>query len=342
VSEFEPALELFSDVLRNARFPAEEVRRELPRRQNAILAERDNPSVVLTNAVLDALYGSKHAYGVSLLGTQTSMKQVRPDELRAFHRTQVRPDRVTVAASGDISKAALLEALEKVFGSWQGRGVTSKPLPDPPAAAGGARILLVDRPGATQSHVAVADIGVARKTPDYEPLVVLNTILGGQFSSRLNLNLREAHAYTYGAGSVFDMRRFAGPFRTFGAIVKESTGPAIGEIFREIARLRSEPVTPQELSAAQTYLVRRLPARFETTSSTADALSTLAIYELPLDEYATYPARIARVTAADVQRVANAYLHPERMRIVVLGDAAALRPGLEALGLGAVEPRAMP
>jgi predicted Zn-dependent peptidase len=334
-----PALELFADVVQNPSFPPAEVRRELPRRLNAIAQQRDNPSVVLGNLVAETLYGPAHAYGVSLLGTEATMKHARPDELRTFHRAQIRPDRATLVAAGDVSRQALLAALETTFAGWKGAAAKPRPLLEPAPRAGGGRIVLIDRPGATQSHVALADVGVPRKTPDYAALVVLNTILGGQFSSRLNLNLRETHAYTYGAGSAFDMRRGAGPFRTFGAILRESTGPAVTEMWRELERMRNEPVSAEELAAAQAYLVGRLPARFETAASTADALGALAVHDLPLDEYATYPARIARVTAADVQRAAQTYLRPERLRIVVLGDAASVRAPLEALKLGPVELR---
>ena len=334
-----PALELLSDVVRNASFPQAEVQRELPRRLNAIAQQKDSPGIVHSNVIADALFGPKHAYGTSLLGTEASMKYVSAGELRAFHRAQLRPDHMTVTAAGDITREALLAALEPSFGTWTGKAAPAARLPDPAPPSGKARILLVDRPQATQSHVALADIGVPRKTPDYDALVVLNTILGGQFSSRLNLNLREAHAYTYGAGSSFDMRRNPGPFRTSGAIVREATAPAVTEMWREIERIRNEPVTEEELAAAQAYLVRRLPARFETAAATADALSALAIYELPLDEYATYPARISRVTRADIQRVAKTYLRPERLRIIVLGDAITVRPALEALKIGDVELR---
>jgi zinc protease len=333
------ALEILSDVVQNATFPEAEVKRELPRRLNAILQERDDPNAQHTNAVIDALYGARHPYGVSLLGTDAEIKNLRAEDLRAYHRAHVRPDRTTIVASGDVRPADLVPLLENAFGAWKGTSRAAVKLGEPAPAAKAPRILLVDRPGATQSHVALCHVGVPRKTPDYDALVVMNTIFGGQFSSRLNLNLREAHAYTYGAGSLFDMRREAGPYRTYGAIVGESTLPAIREILAEIDRVRRDPVSDDELAAAKAYLIRRLPARFETAGATTDALAVLVAYDLPLDEYATYPARIAAVTRDQVKRVAEARLLPDKLRIVVLGDAAKVRPALESAGLGEIEVR---
>ena len=182
--------------------------------------------------------------------------------------------------------------------------------------------------------VAVAEVGVARATPDWAALQVMNAILGGKFSSRLNLSLREKHAYTYGASSGFDMRHGAGPFRAGGEIVREHTVEAVQEILAELSRIRSEPVSDEELTDAKGALIDALPARFETAGETAGALAQLAIHGLPLDEYATRAARLSAVTATDVLRVAHEHLRPERMRVVLVGDVAAFREKLAALGLG--------
>ena len=175
------------------------------------------------------------------------------------------------------------------------------PAPDDKAA----RIVLIDRPGASQSNVAVALPGVPRTSKDFDAILMMNTILGGQFSSRLNMNLREKHAYTYGAGSCFDFRHGAGPFRAGGAIVRESTEPAIREMLTEIERMRTELVIDEELADAKANVIKQLPARFETAGATAATLASLAIYGLPLDEFATRPARLQKVTREDVKRVAD-------------------------------------
>jgi predicted Zn-dependent peptidase len=175
---------------------------------------------------------------------------------------------------------------------------------------------------------------VARTSRDYVPLLVMNTILGGMFSSRINLNLREAHAYTYGARSSFAWRRGAGPFTIGGAIAAPSTAPAVQEIFNELRRIRDTVVTDEELLAAKARLTESLPARFETGEQTAAAVADLFVYGLPLDEYATLTARVNAITPAEVQRVARQYLDVDHARVVVVGDATLVAPGLEALGLG--------
>jgi zinc protease len=248
-----------------------------------------------------------------------------------------------VTIAGDIDKAAAVALVEKSFGAWKGKATARNVPKDPPAVGKGEkRIFVLDRPGATQSEVAVTLAGVPRKSADFDALMLMNTLLGGQFTSRLNLNLREKHAYTYGARSSFDMRHGPGPFTAGGAIMTPATGPAVKETFAEIERLRKEEVPADELADAKANLTRQLPARFETAGETAGTLARLAIYGLPLDEPATRPARIAKITAADVKRVAEKYLRPEHMRVIVVGDAAVIEKELAGLALGGVEVRRPP
>jgi predicted Zn-dependent peptidase len=195
----------------------------------------------------------------------------------------------------------------------------------------------VDVPGAAQSQVYLADEGVALGTPDRTPLNVMNLILGGLFSSRINLDLREAHAYTYGAHSRFSMRHGAGPFMAGGAMFAQHTGDAIREIAAQIGRIRDEAVTADELADAKEHAKHALPARFESVDEVTDALQDIAVYSLPLDEYATLAARIDAVTAADVQRVAKQWLRPDSMRVVVTGDRAKIEKDLTPIG--PIEPR---
>ncbi len=178
----------------------------------------------------------------------------------------------------------------------------------------------------------MAEEGAPLDTPDRIALGVMNAILGGMFSSRINLDLREAHSYTYGAHSRFAMRHGAGPFVAGGAIFAAHTVDAVNELLAQVARIRDEPVTAAELADAKENAKLALPARFEGVDDVTGALGDIAAYGLPLDEYATRAARIDAVTAADVQRVAKKWLHPEGLRIVVTGDRAKLESGLSALG----------
>jgi zinc protease len=187
--------------------------------------------------------------------------------------------------------------------------------------------------------VYLADEGAPFSTPDRIALGVMNAILGGMFSSRINLDLREAHAYTYGAHSRFSMRHGAGPFIAGGAIFSQHTGDALKVLLAHVARIRDEAVTPEELADAKENARLALPARFESVDDVTGALQDLAVYRMPLDEYAKRAAEIDRVTVADVQRVARQWLHPDAMRIVVTGDRAKIETALAALGLGAIELR---
>jgi predicted Zn-dependent peptidase len=180
---------------------------------------------------------------------------------------------------------------------------------------------------------------VARSSRDYAAIVVMNAILGGMFSSRINLNLRERHAYTYGAGSAFQFRHGAGPFSIGGAIVTDHTADAVHEILEELNRIRTSDVTADELSLAKARITESLPSRFETTDQTASAVADVFAYNLPLDEYATITQRINAVTAADVRRVAQQYLDPDRARVIVVGDRDTVEPGLRNLHIGEIEIR---
>ncbi|WP_437837299.1 M16 family metallopeptidase [Sorangium sp. So ce1153] len=340
---FGEMLTLLGDAYMNPAFAPAEIERERSRRITQLAEMNDRPASLLSIAQGMVLYPEGHPYSAPLLGTEAALKKITAGALAKFHAAQFRPELTTVAIAGNITKADAVKEVERVFGAWKGpNGAPPVPaqaeLPaDPPALGAGApRIVLVDRPGLTQSTVTVTLPGVPRATKDYDAILVMNTLLGGQFSSRLNLNLREKHAYTYGARSGFDMRHGAGPFAAGGAVVRENTGPAVREIFAEIDRMRREPVTLEELADAKANLIRQLPARFETAGATASTVASLAVYDLPLDEFGTRPARIQRITPEDVQRVAQKYLAPEQLRVVLVGDASAVGEQLSALQLGPV------
>jgi predicted Zn-dependent peptidase len=338
--KFADALTLAADIVENPAFKKEEIERERSHRLTAIAQENDRPATILSNTVGDVLYPASHPYASSLLGTADAVKHLGAGDLARYHDEAFRPDRLTVAVSGDVRFDDVVAQVTRAFGSWKGQSPKAKvPAAPPEPKSDVPRVVLVDRPGATQSSVALTLVGVPRQNKDYDALLVMNTILGGAFSSRLNMNLREAHAYTYGAGSSFDFRHGPGPFRAGGAIVREKTGPAVTEILKELDRLRTDPVSDAELADAKAYLVRTLPARFETTGNTADTLASLAVYGLPLDEYATRPARFGKVTADDVKRVAATYLAPGAYHLVVVGDAKVVEAQLGEVGLGQVSVR---
>ncbi|HRI62972.1 MAG TPA: pitrilysin family protein [Polyangium sp.] len=339
-NQFPDLLEILADVVRRPSFSAEELERERAKRLSLLAAERDVPDSLLEDTVEAILYPEGHPFHAPALGDEASIGAVQVEDLRRLHQLAFRPAHATVAIAGDIDPAVAIEHIEKYLGDWTGAEVPRKTPPEPRILTKSEpRVYLLDRPGASQSNVTVALVGISRKNQDYDAAMVLNTLFGGQFSSRLNMNLREKHAYSYGAYSLLAPRKWAGPWTAGGAVTTSATASAIREIFIEIERLRNELVPEVELSNAKTNLIRKLPSRFETAAGTVQALASLSSMDLPLDSFALRQSRAARVTAEDVLRVARTYLRPDDMRIFVVGDAALVRDDLEKLELGPIEVR---
>jgi predicted Zn-dependent peptidase len=336
------ALDLLADVVTRPTFPVAEFERLKARRLASVQQQKNEPNAMWSNAAAATLYGRAHPYGHSLVGQEADLaKMTQPDLVHAYEGL-FWPKRVAIVVAGDVTRATLEAKLGAAFGAWHGQGredVVSIPQAPRPPAKDAPRVVLVDRPRAPQSVVRLAEIGVARSAPDHDAIVLMNTILGGMFSSRINLNLREAHAYTYGAYSGFTMRHGAASFGAGGSMVADKTAASIHELFTEVTAMRDKPVSDEELSDAKESIKLGLPAEFETVAAITGALAEIVVYGLPLDEYATLPARVDRLTAEDVQKAARAHLHPSSMRVIVVGDRATLGPELEQLHLGAIEER---
>ena len=334
-SRLAPALDVLADVVLRPTYPDAEVDRVQRRWIAAIQQEKSSPSAVEQNALAAAVFGRAHPYGHTLRHDIEKLK--RADVDRAY-RALFAPKGATIAVAGDITRHDLEGLLQSRFAAWPAGAPAARPVPA--AAPRGAKVpqlVLVDVPGAAQSQVWVAQPGVALSTSDRIPLQVMNAILGGMFSSRINLDLREEHAYTYGAHSYFAMRHGAGPFAAGGAMFADHTADAVRELLKQVARIRDEQVTAQELADAKENARLALPARFERVDDVTGALADIGVYDLPLDEYATRAARIDAVTAADVQRVAKQWLKPDGLRVVVAGDRAKIDASLQALGLAGGE-----
>jgi zinc protease len=241
-----------------------------------------------------------------------------------------------MVVSGDFTKDELQELLERSFGTWPGAETPPITLTGVPFSR---RIVLVDTPGAPQTQVRVAIPGPKRSTPDYESLAVMNEILGGAFSSRVNLNLREQHGYTYGAYSGVRALAHGGWIVAGSGVRTDVTVPAVGELVKEVARMGESPVTEQEMTLAKSSLVGSLPSAFETTSDTVGMLSDIPVYNLGLSYYAEYSKKVEAVTPEKVQEVAKKYLLADQMLVVAVGDQKVIEGGLKELGLGDVELR---
>jgi len=335
VARLADALPLMADVALRPTFPKDELERQRQQRLTAILQSRDDPATISALAFSRILYGRGHRYGTAQMGTAETIKSLTVDDLRGFYASMFRPDNATLLAVGDVNADTLLPQLEKNFGAWKSSGAAVAEKLPPVDAAPTRRVFLVDKPGAPQSQIRIGSIGVPRATPDYFPLTVMNTILGGSFTSRLNNNLREVHGYSYGAGSGFDMRLGAGPFFASAGVQTDKTSEALKEFFNELNGIL-KPVPADELTRAKNYVSLRYPSGFESTSDISRRLEDALVYHLPDDYFSKYVQNIQAVTSADVQRVAQKYVHPDRVAVVVVGDLKTIEPGIRALNLGPV------
>src|SRR5438093_11535333 len=336
VAHLAEALPIMADVALRPTFPKDELERLRKQRLTSLLQSRDDPGSIAALAFSRALYGPTHRYGTASAGTAETIRALTAEDLRAFYNAVFRPNNATLLAVGDIAPSKLIPLLESSFGSWTAQGTpppaTKLPAVDQPATR---QVYLVDKPGAPQSQIRIGWIGVPRSTPDYFPLQVLNTILGGSFSSRLNMNLREVHGYSYGASSTFDMRAEAGPFFAAAGVQTDKTAEALKEFFNELTAIL-KPVPGDELARAKNYVALRYPSAFETTGDISRRLEDALVYHLPDDYFARYVRNIQAVTSADVQRVAQKYIQPGRFAVVVVGDRKTIESGIRALNLGPI------
>ncbi|HYR99913.1 MAG TPA: pitrilysin family protein [Gemmatimonadales bacterium] len=332
----EAALDLLADVVLRPAFADSEIARQRELRAAQLVQQRDEPVSVANIAFPAIVYGREHPYGHPLNGTDSATARLARESVAEFYRTYYRPNGARILVVGDVTLAEARRLIAARFGGWERGDVPAFPSPAiaPPGAA--RTVYLIDKPGAAQSVVRIGHLGPVRTTPDWFALEVLNTILGGAFTSRLNQNLRETRGYTYGAFSQFVPRRLSGAFVALASVVTAKTDSSLIEFLKELRRIRDETVAPAELAKAKAYLTLGLPGDFETTGGAAARFRELLSLGLPLDYYDRYVDRINAVTAADVQRVARQYIDPDRFDIVVVGDKAKIEAGIKALNEGPI------
>lgn len=335
LSKLDSSVALFADVVLHPAFPEQELERLRGERLTSLLQAHDQPRAIAAAAFNAALYGTSHPYGVTSIGDESSIRGIRIEDVRGFHARVYTPRNATVIVVGDIGIEQARGVLERHFATWSGGDRPDFPdLATAPQVAS-REVILVDKPGAAQSEIRIGRIGTDRLTPDYYPLLVMNTILGGSFSSRLNQNLREKNGYSYGAGSGFDLRLAAGPFRAAAAVQTDVTDKALVEFLKELDGI-GELVSDEELDRARNYLALLYPSNFESISSAAGQIAELVVYGLPDDLFNTYVDRVLAVTKEDVQRVARKYIDTRSISIIVVGDREKVGKGVSALGLGTI------
>ena len=333
-----PALTLLADMMARPSLSEEDFIRVRQLRLHRLTQIRDVPGAVADRAFARLLFGA-HPYGHTPLGNEQALAAMSIDDVRGFHAALLRPGDATLVAVGDCGHDAICGQVADAFTGWEGAAAGGVPaatvLPKP------ARLNVVPRPGAPQSELRLGHVAVARNTPDYHALVAANMVLGGQFVSRINMNLRTEKGITYGARTSFDFRRLPGPFALQVSVQTAATAIAIEESLGEIAAIRGpRPVTPPELALGIAALTRGYARNFETAEQVARAVTQLALYDLPDDYFAQFVPRVEQVTSEDVTRVAARYLDPARLTALIVGDLDTIAPDLARLELG--EPVVLP
>ncbi len=341
-SDLDFGLDLLAELLFEPAFP----QHELDRLRQQTLAElrrrEDQPEALADEAFAYHLYrGSIFAY--PLAGTAAALAAMSRGQLLEFHREHYRLEGGALVVAGDFDREALAAAVERCFpaglddGARSGASGISPPRGAPPAAGpiaetAGLRIVVVDRPGAQQTELRIGHLGVPRRHPDRVGLGILNTLLGGKFTSRINLNLRERHGFTYGASSRFVDRKGTGPFVVSTAVTTEATGRAAQEVLGELARIREEPVSARELAETRSYLLGVFPYGLQTVEGLLTRLDEIALYDLPLDTPARYLAEVSAMRPEELTRLAQTHLSPASALIVAVGPAGELTRQLREMG----------
>jgi zinc protease len=333
----DPVLRIVGDVVVNPTFPAPAIARLVQDRRSTIAGTRNVPPQMIGNAVAAVLYGREHPYGQPLLGRESDLAAVDRAEVVKVHREVWSAENVAVSIAGDVTKERIAPSLEGSFGGIPAAGKPGAPtrVAEPPrTAAEPARLVVLDRPGTKRVNVAFADFGAAHGSPDREALLVLNDVLGSMASSRMNSDLRVAHAYTYGVTSFFDLRQAPGPMIVISEVAANDAAAAIARMLGVLDRVAKEGISETELDLAKRHRVALILSAYETTSEVTRALADVFVYDLLPDDRLRRIAAIRALTLADVKQAAAKYIRPEAMKVLVAGDWRAIGPSLSALKLG--------
>src|SRR6202158_316156 len=332
-NKLEEAIRLLGDAISSPVFPEREIERLKAERLAEILQLETEPRGLADEKFSEFLYDDESRYSRPDEGSAESVSSLTRRDVEQFYRSNYNSGATSVIVAGDISSRNAKELVLEAFRKWPG-GSSGHHTLSGKARRNQQSTHIVNKPDASQSELRVGHVGLPRKHPDFFPALVMNAVLGGLFGSRINLNLREAHGYTYGASSFYDWRRGPGPFVVSTAVQSEVTAPALREILLEIDRIRGERISDEELALARDYLDGVFPIRYETTAAIASALATLVIYDLPADYYESYRKNIRAVSTDAVLQAARSHLHPDELQTIVVGDARVIRGSISDLSVG--------
>ena len=327
-------LDIISDVARNPAFAPQEIERQRQQMISAMKVSYEDPDYI-AGVVFDRLVYGFHPYGKPDAGTPSSLASITRDDLVAFHKKWFGPNNAILAIVGDVTPEEAFAGAERAFGNWTRIEIPATTVAEAPAPT--RRVVVIDRPGAVQTEIRVGLIGLPRKHKDYLALDLALKILGGEGGNRLHRVLRSERGLTYGAEADINALKDAGDIVASTDTRSETTAEALRLIVDEIARLRRERVHPRELGDAQAYLTGSFPLTIETPGAIALQVLNAVVYGLDLQEVQTYRERVNSITPEDIQRVAQLYLHPDRLSIVLVGDANVFAKQLPAVGFDQVE-----
>ena len=333
-ARFTDAASLVADVLMRPHFDAEELERLRLNRLTTLIRNHDEPTRITETLFDRVLYGEAHPYGRPSIGTEAFLRDVSAEDVRAFYDNHFGPSVTTIVLAGDVSDEHL-RGLEQLFGEWANDVVAKPEAVDAPSRSG-SRIYLVDVPGAAQSVIRMGYVALPRDTEDYDAVTVMNTVLGGSFTSRINQNLREDKGYTYGARSSFDFRPWPGPFSTGASVFTDVTAPALQEFMNELRGIH-QPIADDEIDLARNFLAMSYPQSFQSVSRIAAQLMNVVVNDLPDDYLNDYTSRILSVDAESVRQAARRHIDPDNVTIVVVGDRSAIEASINELNLAPVE-----
>jgi zinc protease len=328
---FAEAFAIFADVNRQPLLPQSSLERVQAERLMELLQQRDEPAAIAGKRFSNLIYGNG-TYGNTVIGNPESVARIAVDDVRQFYETHYVPNQSTIVIAGDVDANTALDTASRFFSDWPAAELHPRPQITPKTFES-SRIYLIDRPTAVQSEIRIGHIGIPRSTEDYFALSVMNALLGGVFNSRINLNLREKHGYTYGARSMFAFRRQAGPFVVSAPVRNEVTRESVTEVLSELRRIRTGDVETVELEDTKNYLMGSFPSTVQSAGDIAGRLLDMELYDLPMDYFDRYRENIGSVSKSDVEHVAEKYIDPDKAIIVIVGNASQIREPLGTLGM---------
>lgn len=324
------ALDLVADLVLRPTFPGHEVARERRHAISSLKQAKSDPAYLAAVQFRREAYDAS-PYGTEVDGTEESIARIRRAHCIEFHREHFTAGNAFIVAAGDIDAPSLVAMLDERLGAWS--GAAPAPLEwTPPDRGVTPRVVVVDRPDAMQSAIRMGALAISRRDEDFIPLVTLHTLFGGYFNSRINHNLRERNGYTYGAGSTIEALAMPGTFSVRAAVGNEVTAPAIREIFTELRAITTEPISEDELTMVKNFILGSQSLQIETPGQVAGFVRTIALYGLPHDYYERFPLAVRALTRERILEVAQKYLQPERMIVVVCGAAENIAGELAEFG----------